>query len=59
MVVDPSGKAIAESRTKDIKDEMLLVTLNGEAVAARRRGACFNLRTRRPGVFGVLTRATE
>lgn len=58
MVVDPKGEVIAESRSKDIRDEMLLVPLKGEAVAERRRQTCFNLQTRRPEAFGVLTKPT-
>jgi len=58
MVVGPTGEVVAQSRTRDIKEEMLVVELEGEAVAAVRRRACFNLQTRRPEVFGALTRAT-
>ena len=59
MVLDPNGCVVAESRSRDVRDEMVVVDLKGEAVAARRRQACFNLLTRRPEVFGALVRPTE
>ncbi|NOZ19731.1 MAG: hypothetical protein GXP25_01445 [Planctomycetes bacterium] len=56
MVIDPSGSIIAESKSKDVRDEMIAVLLKGDAVSARRRQSCFNLQTRRPEVFGVLAK---
>ncbi len=58
MVFDPRGKAVAESGAKDIREEMIVVELRGEAVAERRGGRCFNLQTRRPEVFGALVEPT-
>jgi len=58
MVVDPSGRVAAESRSRDIREEMIVVPLDGKQIAARRRSACFNLQTRRPDAFGALTRPT-
>ena len=58
MVFDPNGRFVAESQRKAIGEEMVLVSLSGEAVASRRRQTCFNLQTRRPEVFTVLTRPT-
>lgn len=58
MVFDPYGNVIAESGTRDIKDEMIVVPLEAEPVAARRRHACFNLQTRRPEAFAALTTPT-
>ena len=59
MVVDPTGAVITESKSKDVKDEMVVVPLKGDAVAARRRQSCFNLQTRRPDAFRVLAQPTE
>ena len=58
MVFDPNGVLVAQSRSRDIKEEMLLVPLKAKAVVERRHGPCFNLQTRRPEVFSVLTRPT-
>ena len=58
MVFDPNGSIVAESRCRDIRDELLLVSLDGGLVAERRRQSCFNLQTRRPEVFKVLTEPT-
>jgi len=59
MVVDPAGEVVAESRARDIREEMIVVRLEAEAVAARRRQACFNLQTRRPEAFGILAAPTD
>ena len=58
MVFDPNGSIVAESRCRDIRDELLLASLDGGLVAERRRQSCFNLQTRRPEVFKVLTEPT-
>ncbi|MFH1615348.1 MAG: hypothetical protein ABIG61_09740 [Planctomycetota bacterium] len=47
-------KLAAESRSRDIRDEMLVINLKGKMVHQRRRRPCFNLQTRRPEVFRVL-----
>ena len=59
MLFDPNGQLVAESRSKDVADEMVVVPLNGELVADRRSQSCFNLQTRKPEVFAALTRPTE
>lgn len=59
MVISPDGEVVAESRSRDIRDEMVVVDLEAEAVHARRRQACFPLQTRRPEVFTALTGPTE
>jgi predicted amidohydrolase len=59
MIFDPNGDTVAQSRTRDIKPEMILADLDGDRVAARRRQSCFNLQTRKPEVFSALTRPTE
>ena len=58
MVVNPRGKVIAESRTKDIQDEMIVVELDAEVIAKRRSSAGLNLHRRRPEVFKVLSEPT-
>ncbi|MCD6365854.1 MAG: hypothetical protein J7M14_08265 [Planctomycetes bacterium] len=59
MIIDPRGEMLDESRSKDIREEMLVTHLAGAAVAERRSGKCFNLQTRRIEAFGALTEATE
>lgn len=59
MVFDPNGEVAAESRTTDIREEMLIADLEGERVSARRRQTCFNLQTRRPEVFRTLIQPTQ
>lgn len=58
MVINPSGEVIAESQSEDIREEMIVVDLVGEAVAARRRDKCFNLQTRRPEVYAAICKPT-
>ena len=58
MVFSPVGEVVAESRSKDVSDEMLVVDLKGQAMADRRKQSCFNLQTRRPEVFGALVEPT-
>lgn len=59
LVVDPTGAVVAESQSLDIAEEMIVVSLEADAVARPRRGKCFNLQTRRPEVYGALTRRTD
>ena len=58
MLIDPLGQLAGESHTRDIREEMLVADLDGDLVAKRRRSNCFNLQTRRPGVFAALTEPT-
>jgi len=55
MVVDPSGEVVAESRSRDIREEMLVVDLKAGAVG----DVVSNLRTRKPEVFRALCEPTE
>jgi len=59
MVIGPSGQVVTESRSRDIRDEMVLADLKAEAVTQRRMQPCFNLRTRRVEVFGRLVESSE
>ena len=58
LAFDPYGTLIAESQSEDVCEETVLVTLDGDLVARRRREACFNLQTRRPEVYGALVEPT-
>lgn len=58
MIIDPYGEVIAESKTKDIEEEMIVTKLDAEAVAKIRHSACFNLQNRRPEVFKILSEPT-
>jgi len=58
-VFDPYGALVAESRSTDVAEELVIATLDGSLVARRRSEACFNLQTRRPEVYGALVRPTD
>ena len=55
MVIDPSGTVVAESRSRDVRDEVVFADIEAERVARCRCAKCFNLQTRRPEVFRALT----
>ena len=59
MVIDPRGEVVAESAAVDVVEELLVVDLSAEAVAAPRRGKCLPLQTRRPEVYGAICQPTE
>jgi predicted amidohydrolase len=54
MVFSPSGQVIAESRTRDIKEEMIVQKLDANAVARRPT----NMQQRKPEVFGAIVEGT-
>ncbi len=56
MILDPEGEVLAESKTKVIEEEMVLAKLEASRVEKRRSGRCFNLVTRRPEIYGEITR---
>ena len=58
MAIDPHGEVIAESRSTDVEEEMVLATLRGKSVTDRRTSVCFNLQVRRPEVYQALCRPT-
>jgi predicted amidohydrolase len=58
MVLDPSGEVVAESKTKVIEEEMIVAKLESSALDARRSGRCFNLVTRRPEIYGEISKTT-
>ena len=55
LVVDPLGEVVAESRARDIRDEMIVVDLRADLAKRRPR----NMQQRRPEVFGAITRMTD
>jgi len=59
MVVDPNGQVIAQSRSRDVADEMVVVPLKAQALITRREQTCLTLRTRRIEAFEALTRHTQ
>jgi predicted amidohydrolase len=59
MLFDPEGRLVAESQTKNLNEEMLVVKLSGEAVAARRCEQAFNLLTRKPEAYRALVELTQ
>jgi len=59
MAFDPWGNVVAESQSLDVADEVVMVELDGQLAAKRRRQACFFLQTRRPEVYGALVKSTD
>ena len=59
MIFDPQGEVVAESKTKVIEHEMVVATLEASKFEERRSGRCFNLVTRRPELFGEISRPTS
>lgn len=59
LFVDPSGEVLAESETELIEDEMVVCDLEAELFELRRRARCFNLQTRRPEIYGEISRMSE
>lgn len=58
LVVDPNGDVIAESKSRGVKDEMVLVELKAQVLEERRNQSCLPLRTRKPNAFASITRPT-
>jgi len=52
----PDGEVIAHAQTERIRDEMVVATLDAAALAHERSQSNYTLRTRRPELFGELTR---
>ena len=59
LFVSPAGEVIAESTTDVIEDEMVVCDLDAESFNVRRRARCFNLQTRRPEIYGEISRMTD
>ena len=54
-IIDPTGKVIARSEPL-LEDLMITATLDPEPAEEMRRGKGFSLRTRRPEIYGELTK---
>lgn len=59
MLIRPDGELAADSKARDIREEMLIARIEAAKVKVRRESKCFNLRVRRPECFGPLTEATD
>jgi N-carbamoylputrescine amidase len=52
----PDGEVISHAQTERVREEMVVVTLDAAALANERSQPNYTLRTRRPELFGELTR---
>ena len=58
LIIDPFGEIVAESKRKDIGDEMVIAKLKGSLITKKRRPG-FNLQVRKPEFFKVLGQITD
>jgi predicted amidohydrolase len=56
LIWGPDGELIAATQEEQIREEMLVATLDAPLLARERALANYMLRTRRPELFGELTR---
>jgi predicted amidohydrolase len=56
IVFSPNGDVIASSQRDEIRDEMVVVDLEGDRLAAERSLPNYTLRTRRPELYGELVK---
>lgn len=56
MVIDPLGDIVKHTQLEKIRDEMIVVELDAQRLAKARSHPNYTLRTRRPELFGELTR---
>ena len=56
LIWNPDGELIAATQEEQIREEMIVATLDASALARERSLANYMLRTRRPELFGDLTR---
>ena len=54
MMFGPNGQVLAESRTRDIKDEMVVTKLDASFLGRRPK----NMQQRKPELFGAITECT-
>lgn len=59
LAIDPFGQVIAESKTRGVNDEMVVVDLSAKVLEERRNQSCLPLRTRKPEVFEAITQRTS
>lgn len=56
LAFDPFGKLMASTQCEEVRDDMIVVDLPAEQLAAARSRPNYTLRTRRPELFGELCR---
>lgn len=56
LVFGPDGELLATTQAEQIRDEMIVATLEAEVLARQRALPNYTLRTRRPELFGELVR---
>lgn len=56
LVFGPDGELLASTQEEQIRDEMIVTTLDAAVLAKQRSLANYTLRTRRPELFGELVR---
>jgi predicted amidohydrolase len=56
LVFDPDGEVLAASQEEQIREEMVVTTLDAALLASQRSLPNYTLRTRRPELFGELVR---
>jgi predicted amidohydrolase len=56
IIFGPDGELLAHAQPERIRDEMIVTTLDAELLAKQRSQPNYTLRTRRPELFGELTR---
>ena len=54
FIFGPDGEILAESQAAEIRDEMVVATLDAELLNSARRSPNYTLRTRRPELFSEL-----
>ncbi|HKI30876.1 MAG TPA: nitrilase-related carbon-nitrogen hydrolase [Gemmataceae bacterium] len=56
LVFDPDGQLLASTQAEQVRDEMVVTTLDAALLAKQRALPNYTLRTRRPELFGDLVR---
>lgn len=56
FIVEPAGRCVAETQASEIRDEMVVATLDAAGLAEVRSQPNYTLRTRRPELFDELVR---
>src|SRR5262245_56050723 len=56
LIFGPDGELLATTQAEQIRDEMIVATLESEVLARQRALPNYTLRTRRPELFGELVR---
>jgi predicted amidohydrolase len=56
LIFGPDGELLAHAQTDRIQEEMVLAALDAATLARERSQSNYTVRTRRPELFGELTR---